>query len=135
MKYKTALLFGTFDPIHFGHIRLFERAYKIAEKIIVAVDSDDLIREVKKRKPFFPYRQRVKDVLSIIYVDKAVMESKEFTKKYWIDKLRPDVLIKGDDWKGKNWPGENLGVPVIYFPYTKEINSTQIRNGVGISQN
>ena len=136
MKYKRALLFGTFDPLHFGHIMLFERASKIAKEVVVAVDSDGLIRQVKKREPFRKFERRVKDVESIKYVTNVVMESKIQTKKWLIDLVKPDILIKGDDWKGKNWSGEGLGVPVKYFPYTKEINSTQLRQkyGMGISQ-
>ena len=135
MKYKKALLFGTWDPIHFGHIMLFRRAKKIADKVIVAIDSDELIKDVKKRKPFFSFMRRMEDVLAIRYVDSIVMESKELNKKHWIKVLKPDILIKGDDWKGKKWSGEGLGVKVKYFPYTKEINSTKIRKyGMGISQ-
>ena len=129
-KYKLGLLFGTFDPLHFGHVRLLKRAKDLCEKIFVCIDSDDLIREAKKREPFASYEDRVEDVKGIKYVDYTGMESDTLTKAVWIKKIKPDVLIKGDDWKGKGWSGENLGVPVVYLPHTQEINSTYLRNNI-----
>ena len=126
-KYKLGLLFGTFDPLHFGHIRLMRRSKAVCEKIVVLLDSDDLIRSIKGREPYSTFEHRMEDILAIKYVDFIRIESVEMTKEYWIEMLQPDILIKGDNWKGKHWSGEGLGVPVLYLPSTADISSTKIR--------
>lgn len=125
--YNAAMLFGTFDPLHYGHIRLIKRAKKLADFVIVATDSDDLIRDAKQREPFSCLEDRIDDLTQIKGADLVVVESHEHNKKYWIDFLKPDVLIKGDDWKGKGWSGEGLGVEVVYLPHTEGVNSTMLR--------
>ena len=76
-----------------------------------------------------PYENR-KNVLettpNIYSVD---IQSETFTKKDAIKKYKPDAIFVGDDWYGK-FTGEGLGVPVIYFPYTKGISSTKIRKKI-----
>jgi glycerol-3-phosphate cytidylyltransferase len=134
-KYKRALLFGTFDPLHFGHLRLIRRASQIAQQVYICVDSDQLIRTTKNREPFTPLKERLKDLEMIKGIGGIGVEGLQHGKDYWVKKFKPDVLVKGDDWKGKGWSGERLGVKVKYFPYTKEISSTQIRYGLGISLN
>jgi glycerol-3-phosphate cytidylyltransferase len=131
MKYKLGMLFGSWDILHAGHIRLFKRAKDLCEEIVVCVDTDELIKKVKCKEPFSPLANRIEDLWGIRYIDKIDIEG---DKKDLIKRHRPDVLIKGDDWKGKKWSGEGLGVKVLYLPHTKNIHSTDLRNGLGISK-
>lgn len=134
-EYKRALVFGAFDPLHFGHIRLFKNASNISEEVIVCTESDAIIRRDKKREPFTTEQERVADLKGIKYITKALIRSDEFNRDKIVQEVNPDVLIVGSDWEGKEWEGNKYGIKIVYFPYTKEITSTQIRNGMGISQN
>jgi glycerol-3-phosphate cytidylyltransferase len=125
--YKRALLFGTFNPLHCGHIRLFRRATDLADEVYVVCDDDKLIRD-KGREPFGSKKQRREDIEMIKGV---VFSGFEGSKKYWVSKIKPDILIKGDDWAGKGWSGEGLGVEVLYLAHTKNIHS----HGLGVSKN
>lgn len=121
-KYKRGLLFGTFSPIHEAHISLIRRAKDICDKVYLVMDSDAYIRKFKAREPFTTLKERKLNLEMLGEV--AGTESDRQNKKYWINKIKPDVLIKGDDWKGKGWNGENLGVKVVYLKHIKGIHSS-----------
>jgi len=123
-KYRCGLLFGSFDPLHYGHIRLIRKARELCCAVYVCIDSDDLIRDTKHREPMSGEIARAKDMRDIKGVLQVGVKSEKANKKFWIRHFRPDVLIKGSDWIGKDWGGEGLGVEVKYVPYTKGISST-----------
>jgi len=123
-KYKSGLLFGTFDPLHEGHISLIRRAYDICEKIYICMDDNELIT-LKGRSASLPITERIKNIKSLRGVDLIGIESFKFPKDYWVKTFNPEVLIKGDDWVGKKWDGERL-CKTIYLKHTKGIHSSNI---------
>lgn len=127
MKYKNALCFGTFDPLHYGHIRIFERASEIAENVYACTESDKTILNNKKRKAFTSEEQRMQDLRGIKYLKDVGMRTKYCSRAYWAKRFKADVLILGSDWKGKEWAGRKLGIPIVYFERTKNISSTDLR--------
>lgn len=129
VKHKTGITFGAFDPVHIGHIFLIENALKHCDRLIVGLSSDDYIREVKGYTPMFCYDKRktalymVKGVTEV--VKQCVLEG--FTKKDWVDTIKPDLLFVGSDWTPETYTGEGLGVPVIYLPRTEIISASLLR--------
>lgn len=88
---------GGFDPLHIGHVRLFQDAKKLGDKLIVIVNSDKwLIR--KKGFVFMPLKDRMEMIMAIKGVD-AVMEWDDGTPTVSgaIRKLKPDIFAKGGD--------------------------------------
>jgi len=134
-RYQRALIFGAYDPLHYGHIRLFKRAKKIAKKVYACTESDEIIFAEKGRYPFTSEYERVEDLKGIKYLSGVSIRRYRKNRDYWVKYYKPDVLILGSDWKDKKWEGENLGVKIIYFPRTKNISSTYIRDGLGVPKN
>ncbi len=118
------IIFGAFDPLHFGHTRLFNRAKKQCDELIVSVSVDDYIREVKKRELCISLEGRMELIKELKCVDIVDCHRE---KNILIEKYKPDLIFVGDDWTPKTFTGEGLGVKVIYLPYTSGISSTQIR--------
>jgi cytidyltransferase-like protein len=123
-EYRVGICFGALDGLHFGHIRLFKKAKEICDKLYAITETDELIKKSKGR-PLTSREERVSDLKGIKYLDNVFVRTKG--RRYWIKKLKPDVLILGDDWKNKEWAGKKLGILIIYFPYTKEISSTMLK--------
>jgi len=73
---KLAIVSGGFDPVHVGHIELFERAKDMADDLCVIVNDDSFL-ERKKGKPFMPLNERVKIIESLKPVTMAVESSDE----------------------------------------------------------
>ncbi len=131
---KRVITYGTYDLLHYGHIRLFQRAKALGDYLIVAVSSDEFNLKEKNKKCYFNYEQRKSLVEAIRYVDLVIPEENWSQKKSDMHEYHVDTFVMGDDWRGKFDFLEKEGVEVIYLPRTPEISSTQIKNDiVGLS--
>lgn len=125
---------GVFDLFHIGHLNILRRAKEECDYLIVGVTVDELV-QYKGKKAFIPYEERKAIVEAIRYVDKVVpqtsMDKMEAWKKYHFNKM-----FVGSDWKGtdvwNNWEREfgKLNVEIVYFPYTKQTSSTELREAL-----
>tara|TARA_B100000795_G_C22459519_1_gene308725 strand:+ start:89 stop:427 length:339 start_codon:yes stop_codon:yes gene_type:complete len=100
----------------------------MCDQLIVAVTVDDLVA-YKNKKAVIPFQERLEIVRSIKYVDAIVAQESMDKFKVW-EKLKFDVLFVGDDWfETPKWKEieeqfKEVGVKVVYFPYTKSTSST-----------
>ncbi|RBW45604.1 glycerol-3-phosphate cytidylyltransferase [Psychromonas sp. B3M02] len=119
------ITFGTFDVFHVGHINILESAAELGSRLIVGVSSDELNRSKKGRDPIYLEQDRIKIISSLKCVDEVFIEESLELKAEYIKKYKADVLVMGDDWKGKFDHFSNL-CKVIYFPRTPSISTTEI---------
>ncbi len=90
---------GCFDLLHVGHVRSFEEARSLGDRLVVAVNRDASVRRLKgPTRPIVAERQRAEMVAALASVDWVVLFGEE-TPLRVIRALRPDVLAKGGDWK------------------------------------
>ena len=122
---------GVYDLFHIGHLNLLKNAKGMCDKLIVGVTTDDLSL-YKGKKPLIPFDDRIEIVRSIRYVD-AVVPQETMDKLDMCKKLRATLLFVGDDWYNtQKWISieaelEEIGVKVVFFPYTKGFSSSKIR--------
>ena len=119
------ITFGTFDLLHIGHINILKRCKKYGDKLIVGISTDKLNYDKKKRYPIYNETDRLNIIKSISYVDDVFLEESLELKREYIIKKNADILIMGDDWKGK-FDYLNDICQVIYLPRTKEISTTKV---------
>lgn len=121
---------GVYDLFHIGHLNLLKNAKGLCDKLIVGVTVDKLV-EYKNKRSVIPFEERIEIVRNIKYVDAAIPQEELDKFKMW-EKLHFDILFVGDDWfKSPSWQEmeakfKEVGVRVIYFPYTKGTSSTLI---------
>lgn len=131
-KYKIGYVQGTFDMFHIGHLNILKRAKEVCDYLIVGVNTDGLVLEYKRKKTIIPFEERLEIVSQIKYVDKAV-GVKDRDKFKALEDYRYDVLLMGDDWKGTDFYNDiekklkEVGVDIVYFPYTESTSSTIIK--------
>lgn len=91
---------GCFDLLHPGHIQSLEAARALGDLLIVGINSDSSVRELKgPARPVLPERERAEILASLECID-AVLIFPELTPQKTIAALLPDVLVKGGDWPG-----------------------------------
>lgn len=120
------LTYGTFDLLHAGHVRLFERLRASAEWLAVGVSTDEF-NAVKGKAAQEPFEKRLRNVLESGLVDHSFPEQNWEQKPSDIVRLRIDVFAMGDDWRGKFDTLADYGVEVRYLPRTPGIDSSMIR--------
>ena len=129
---------GVYDMFHIGHLNLLKNAKACCDYLIVAVSTDALTMEYKKKKPIIPFAERAAIIEAIRYVDKVVpQESVDVAgKKQAALEHGIDVMFVGDDWKGtEKWNRieqelNALGISVVYLPHTDGISSSSLRSVV-----
>ena len=119
------ITFGTFDLIHYGHIKILERAKALGDKLIVGISSDDFSYQKKKRYPIYNQHQRKKILESIKFVDEVFIEESFEKKEEYILQNKADIFVMGDDWKDKFNEFNNI-CKVIYLNRTPSISTTNI---------
>ncbi len=131
-KYKIGYTAGTYDMFHIGHLNIIKRAKENCDFLIVAVSTDELVQEYKNKLPVIPFEERKAIVESIKYVDKVVPQE-TMNKMKAFEKYKFNAMFVGDDWKGtEKWNNlekefANVGVDIVYFPYTQGTSSTILR--------
>jgi D-glycero-beta-D-manno-heptose 1-phosphate adenylyltransferase len=121
---------GCFDLLHPGHIRTLEEARKLGDFLIVGINSDQSVRELKGAgRPVLPQLERAEILAALEAVD-AVVIFDEPTPREIIAALLPDVLVKGGDWASDQIIGreevEAAGGEVVSMPLTPGYSTTAI---------
>ncbi len=105
---KVVFTNGCFDIIHSGHIKLLNEAKAMGNVLIVGLNASSSVRAIKPGRPVNGFAERAQVINALKSVD-AVCGFKEKTPLRLIKKIRPDVLVKGGDWKAS----EIIGAPFV----------------------
>lgn len=107
-KLKVVVVSGGFDPIHIGHVRMFEKAKKLGDKLVVILNNDNWFG-IKGRILFMPGVQRKEIIEALKPVDKVILSHHKPSKKVFgrntreysvcreLEELKPDIFVNGGD--------------------------------------
>ena len=108
---------GTFDILHPGHIELFKVGKSLGDKLIVATDTDEKIRQDKgAAKPINNLCDRISMLQAIKYIDEVFYFNDRKELEGLIELYSPDILLLGDDWKGGDIVGIQYAKEVRFLP-------------------
>ena len=120
------ITYGTYDLLHFGHLRLLERAKALGDYLIVGVTADDFDKNRGKINVTQSLMERVEALRATGIADEIIIEEYEGQKIDDIKRYDVDIFTIGSDWKGKFDYLEEF-CRVIYLPTTEGISSSEIR--------
>ena len=119
---------GVYDLFHIGHLNLLRNAKGMCDKLIVGVTTDELV-SYKNKQAVIPHSERMEIVREMRHVDSVVPQEDMDKFEMW-KKLKYDVMFVGDDWYASDkWEElekqfKEVGVRIVFFPYTKGTSST-----------
>ena len=135
MSIRVGYAAGAFDLFHVGHLNILRHAKESCDFLVAGVVSDEMLRQVKGIQPIVPTDERAEIVRSISFVDSVHVENTPDKLDAWRS-VGFTHFFKGDDWRGteKGLKLERdfaeVGVEVVYFPYTAHTSSTHLRRAL-----
>ena len=125
---KIVFTNGCFDLLHVGHIRYLQQARRMGDLLVVGINSDESVRRLKgPSRPLQPEQDRAEILAGLACVDYVVSFHQD-TPIVLIERLKPDVLVKGADWPVDKIVGrdvvEQSGGTVATISYVKGISTS-----------
>lgn len=120
------ITYGTYDLLHYGHIRLLERAKELGDYLIVGVTADDFDKTRGKINVQQSLMERIEAVRATGLADEIIVEEYEGQKIDDIQRYGVDIFTVGSDWKGK-FDYLNEYCKVVYLDRTEGVSSSEIR--------
>ncbi len=127
---KISFVNGCFDILHPGHIEMLKYARSSGDYLIVAIDSDRKVAEMKgPERPIFPQHDRALMLKAIRYVDVVhIFDTKEDLEQL-LESIQPDIMVIGSDWKGKEVVGSRYAKSVRFFDRIGGYSTTKTIQG------
>ena len=131
---RRVLTYGTYDLLHYGHIRLLKRAKALGDYLIVAISTDEF-NAGKGKKAYHNYETRKEMLEAIRYVDLVIPEETWEQKIDDVKNYHVDVVVMGSDWAGS----ERFEIlrdycEVVYLDRTEGVSTTKIKEELGLQE-
>ena len=131
---KRVLTYGTFDLLHYGHIRLLKRAKALGDYLIVALSTDEF-NAIKGKKAYHNYETRKKMLEAIRYVDLVIPEENWEQKISDVKKYYVDIVVMGSDWAGSDkFDYLKEYCELVYLDRTEGISTTKIKEDLTLQE-
>lgn len=127
---KIVFTNGCFDILHVGHVDYLSKARRLGDVLVIGLNSDRSVKSLKgSGRPINNERDRAKVLSALAFVDYVCIFT-EPTPERLIKTLKPDVLVKGGDWKVADIVGgdfvKSLGGRVKNIPFVKGYSTTSL---------
>ncbi len=131
---KRILTYGTYDLLHYGHIRLLKRAKQMGDYLIVALSTDEF-NALKNKKAYHNYETRKQMLEAIRYVDLVIPENTWEQKIDDVKTYQVDTVVMGSDWKdNERFECLKPYCEVVYLDRTEGVSTTQIKNDLRLQE-
>jgi len=129
-KNKMVFTNGCFDLIHRGHIEYLREASRLGDFLVIGLNSDESVKRIKgPNRPLVNQEDRAIVLSALRFVDYVII-FEEDTPLRLIKAIKPDILVKGGDWKAEDIVGgdfvQSYGGRVLSLPYREGYSTTQL---------
>lgn len=124
---KTGFINGCFDILHIGHIEMLNECKSKVNVLIVAIDEDNRIKNLKgKSRPFNNMEDRKKMLMNLKAVDVVFSFSSDEELKNLVKCLKPDIMMVGEEYKNKKVIGSEYAKELKFFRRLDGYSTTKI---------
>jgi D-beta-D-heptose 7-phosphate kinase/D-beta-D-heptose 1-phosphate adenosyltransferase len=121
----TVIVNGTFDILHRGHIMMLEYARSLGDELLVCIDTDRRIKELKgPSRPINNEADRVFMLKSLRCVSNVSVFDDVDDLIDQIKQYKPDIMVKGSDYQGRSVVGKTFVPQVIYYDRIEQYSTT-----------
>ncbi len=131
---KKGFTCGAMDLLHAGHVLMLKEAKEQCDYLIVGLQTDPSIDRADKNRPVQSLEERRIQLEGCEYVDEIVLYSTEADLLNLLETMKPDVRFVGADWKGKEFTGHELPIPVIFNRRDHTFSSSDLRKRIWIAE-
>jgi rfaE bifunctional protein nucleotidyltransferase chain/domain len=129
---KVVATNGCFDLLHFGHVSYLQRAKKLGDLLIVGLNGDRSVRQLKgPGRPLVPQQQRAKVLAALTCVDAVVIFPERRAHRF-LGTVQPDIYVKGGDYRPETLDAREravltaIGSKVRILPFVKGFSTTRL---------
>ena len=123
---KIVFTNGCFDLLHIGHVSLFQKAKTLGDVLIVAINSDTSLAQLKgPKRPLVPQTDRTQILAALSCIDYVVVFNEQ-TPYELLSVLKPDILVKGGDYKIEDIVGKEFVKEVYRYPLVEGKSTTNL---------
>ena len=141
-KQKVGFTCSTFDLFHAGHYLMLKDAKEQCDILIVGLQTDPTLDEEyrmetggkNKNKPIQSFEERKIQIEGCRYVDHVIPYSTEEDLQKLLRELKPDIRILGSDWKGKQYTGHELQIPIHWHNRDHDYSTSNLRKRVYLGE-
>lgn len=123
---KKIAVNGTFDILHRGHLDMLKFARSLGDELLVVIDTDRRVRELKgESRPINTQYDRKYMLESLKFVDAVEFFDSKDELKCVLEAYQPDIIVKGSDWKGKSSTAHLYCKEVIFYDRVGNYSTTR----------
>jgi rfaE bifunctional protein nucleotidyltransferase chain/domain len=124
---KKVWMNGCFDVLHHAHFKMIEFASTFGELVVIGIDSDKRVKELKgDDRPFHSEEERKYNLERIKGVSKVIIFDSEIMLEEAIKRYQPDIFVIGSDYKDKLIVGEEYSKSMVFFNRMEDFSTTKI---------
>jgi D-beta-D-heptose 7-phosphate kinase/D-beta-D-heptose 1-phosphate adenosyltransferase len=124
---KIVWINGCFDVLHYGHFQLIQYAARIGGKLVIGIDSDERVKQLKgEDRPFHTQQQREYNLNQIRGVGEVVVFHTEDELRETLKRLKPDVFVIGSDYMDKPIIGGEWAKEIRFFDRIEGFSTTKL---------
>lgn len=128
---KIGFTCSCFDLLHAGHVLMLKDAKKQCDYLIVGLQTDPTLdRPKKKNKPTQSLEERKIQLEAVKYIDEIIIYKSENDLYKLLKKINPNVRILGNDYKNKQFTGDDLDIEIYYHKRNHNYSSTNLRKKI-----